>query len=411
MKQKILAFFSLVTLLSVSPAVGWAQSPLQASQNFEGTAGSIPYTGNPTIASFTTPNNGTPKNTPAFKGTKAWNVLNTSGQPSTQVITFQNVIFRNTSTNNYIQFNLAALASVPNQGLDIDDNVKVELSADYGATFYTAVTVVGSPNKANGQPGNGVWTFAGNQTAIGSFNGSLPASTANNTFTPTGTDELTPAGYGTVRINLTNVRNVVVRISLVNTDNNELWAVDDFGVYSTAPVVLPVTLTSFSAKAQPSGVMLNWTTATEVNNAYFEVQRSADGQSFAAIGKVQGSGTTSTGATYSFSDTRPVASLTYYRLRQVDMDGTEAFSAVVTVAAGSGKPVATFYPNPGNTSITLPNTPQDVQYRLYTATGRTVLAGRAAGGTELDVQRVPAGLYFLELITDGHQNVQRFVRQ
>ncbi len=148
-----------------------------------------------------------------------------------------------------------------------------------------------------------------------------------------------------------------------------------------------------------------------MNNAYFEVQRSADGQSFAAIGKVQGSGTTSTGATYSFSDTRPVASLTYYRLRQVDMDGTEAFSAVVTVAAGSGKPVATFYPNPGNTSITLPNTPQDVQYRVYTATGRTVLAGRAAGGTELDVQRVPAGLYFLELITDGHQNVQRFVRQ
>ncbi|WP_165768221.1 T9SS type A sorting domain-containing protein [Hymenobacter amundsenii] len=148
-----------------------------------------------------------------------------------------------------------------------------------------------------------------------------------------------------------------------------------------------------------------------MNNAYFEVQRSADGQSFVAIGKVQGSGTTSTGAKYSFSDTRSLTTMTYYRLRQVDLDGTEAFSAVATVAASSGKPVATFYPNPGNTSITLPNTPQMVQYRVYTTTGRTVLAGRAAGGTELDVQRVPAGLYFLELITDGHQNVQRFVRQ
>ena len=271
MKQKILAFFSLVTLLSVSPAVGWAQSPLQASQNFEGTAGSIPYTGNPTIASFTTSNSGNPKSTPAFKGTKAWNLSNASGQPTSETITFQNIIFKGTAatTTNYIQFNLAALGNLSNQGLDITDNVKVEVSADYGATFYTAVTVTGSPNKANGQPGNGVWTFAGNQTAIGSFNGSLPASTTNNTFTPTGTDELTPAGYGTVRINFTNVRNVVVRITLTNTDNNELWAVDDFGVYSTAPVVLPVTLTSFSAKAKPAGVLLNWTTATEVEQRLF----------------------------------------------------------------------------------------------------------------------------------------------
>nr|WP_262898861.1 T9SS type A sorting domain-containing protein [Hymenobacter sp. ISL-91] len=148
----------------------------------------------------------------------------------------------------------------------------------------------------------------------------------------------------------------------------------------------------------------------ELNNAYFEVQRSANGQSFTAIGKVQGSGTTSNGATYSFSDTRPLTSLTYYRLRQVDLDGTSVFSSVVTVT-NSTKPEATFYPNPSNTSIMLPNTARVVQYRVYTATGRTVLAGSAAGGSELDIRQVPAGLYFLELIANGHRNVQRFVRQ
>ena len=178
----------------------------------------------------------------------------------------------------------------------------------------------------------------------------------------------------------------------------------------TCFVVLPVTLTSFSAKAQAAGALLNWATAAELNNAYFEVERSTDGQLFTAIGKVQGSGTTNTGATYSFSDSRPLASVTYYRLRQADLDGTAAFSAVVTVTS-SRKPVATFYPNPSNSSITLPNSPQAVQYRVYTATGQTVLTGRAAGNTELNVQQVPAGLYFLELITDGHHNVQRFVRQ
>ncbi|MBT2557232.1 T9SS type A sorting domain-containing protein [Hymenobacter sp. ISL-91] len=186
--------------------------------------------------------------------------------------------------------------------------------------------------------------------------------------------------------------------------------VDDAITRVTVDGVLPVTLIQFSATAKPAGALIKWATAMELNNAYFEVQRSANGQSFTAIGKVQGSGTTSNGATYSFSDTRPLTSLTYYRLRQVDLDGTSVFSSVVTVT-NSTKPEATFYPNPSNTSIMLPNTARVVQYRVYTATGRTVLAGSAAGGSELDIRQVPAGLYFLELIANGHRNVQRFVRQ
>ncbi|MBT2557233.1 T9SS type A sorting domain-containing protein [Hymenobacter sp. ISL-91] len=174
---------------------------------------------------------------------------------------------------------------------------------------------------------------------------------------------------------------------------------------------LPVTLVSFTAQAHPSGVKLDWATATELNNDYFEVQRSANGQNFAPITKIAGSGTTSSGAKYSFIDTTPLAGSNYYRLRQVDRDGSEAFSAVAVVT-GSQRPEALIYPNPGTTTITLPaGTGQPVDYRIYTATGRTVLTGRMAGGTSFDVQQIPAGLYLIEIVAAGQRHVQRFVRQ
>ncbi|SDX90390.1 T9SS type A sorting domain-containing protein [Hymenobacter psychrophilus] len=174
---------------------------------------------------------------------------------------------------------------------------------------------------------------------------------------------------------------------------------------------LPVTLVRFTAQALPSGVKLDWATATELNNDYFEVQRSADGRVFAPIGRVPGAGNTSSGATYSFTDTAPLPGSGYYRLRQTDHDGSEVFSAVA-VATGRQQLEARIYPNPGTTTITLPaGAEQAIRYRIYTATGRTVLAGHGAGGTALDVQQIPAGLYLLELLTDGQRHVQRFVRQ
>jgi hypothetical protein len=395
-------------LFVATPITSLAQ--LQVSQDFEGGTNSIPYTGTPTIASFTTPNNGSPRGTAAFNGTKSWYVINTSGQPSSESVTFKNIIFASNSTNNFIQFNLAALSTQPNQGLDTDDNVKVEISSDYGATFYTAATVTGSPNRPNGQPGEAVWRLSATSTATGSFNGSDPSSTSNNVSIPTGTGDLNNAGFGIVRINLSNVKNVTVRITLTNTINNEIWAVDDFGVYSTQPVTLPVTLTSFLASRQSQNVYVKWATASEKDNAFFEVQRSTDGKAFMSIGQVTGNGTTAIGASYSFTDKNPLSVVSYYRLRQVDTDGTSSYSSVVAVS-GSDKIEAAFYPNPSFSQVTLPVVNGMVKYRIYNATGQNVATGQAAGGSIVDIQHVPMGVYFLELISADKHNVQRFVKQ
>ncbi|MCA8831426.1 beta strand repeat-containing protein [Hymenobacter pini] len=171
---------------------------------------------------------------------------------------------------------------------------------------------------------------------------------------------------------------------------------------------LPVTLISFSAERRGQAVLVNWATAIEKNNASFEVLRSNDGKSFQVISRVKGQGTTNSSSTYTFIDNAALNGLTYYQLRQVDLDGTATLSSVVVVAA---ELQATFYPNPSNTSITLPAIDGGVEYQIYSVTGKAVASGKSAGNATVDVQSIPAGVYILELTSAGKRTVQRFVRQ
>jgi hypothetical protein len=105
---------------------------------------------------------------------------------------------------------------------------------------------------------------------------------------------------------------------------------------AVAPTPLPVTLVSFTAAVVNRMAHLDWATATEVNNAYFEVQRSRDGHLFEGVGRVQGRGTSAQGSSYRFTDAAlENGTTTYYRLRQVDADGSFRFSPVQTVTLGS----------------------------------------------------------------------------
>lgn len=122
---------------------------------------------------------------------------------------------------------------------------------------------------------------------------------------------------------------------------------------ATAVAPLPVTLVSFTAAAAPNrAVRLDWQTASEVNNDYFEVQRSLDGQQFTALSQVKGHGTPGQASAYSFTDAAPGDAATcYYRLRQVDLDGSFSFGPVraVGLAPGSSLVQLAVAPNPTTT--------------------------------------------------------------
>jgi len=178
---------------------------------------------------------------------------------------------------------------------------------------------------------------------------------------------------------------------------------------------LPVQLAAFTAQASTSGrgAQLAWTTASEVNNAYFDVERSFDGVAFTKLGTVAGQGTKATATTYSFTDQNagaPAAGPAYYRLRQADTDGTAAYSPVRTVSFGAMAPAAgraSLYPNPAlaSTTLDLSALPATASYQvqLLDATGRQLQRLWVAGGQApaLDVSTVAPGL--LTVLVTGTQ--------
>jgi hypothetical protein len=162
---------------------------------------------------------------------------------------------------------------------------------------------------------------------------------------------------------------------------------------SNAGAPLPVTLVSFTAQPQGADALLRWATASEKNNDRFEVESSPDGRTFRRIGLVPGHGTSTQLHTYQLVDpaiARYGASLVYYRLRQVDVDGTATYSPVRTVAVPLAASLALF-PNPTRAAATLVGASPGVAVGVYDAVGRRVLAA-TADATGTAALALPAGL-------------------
>jgi hypothetical protein len=113
---------------------------------------------------------------------------------------------------------------------------------------------------------------------------------------------------------------------------------------------LPVELISFTGVSEDGKVILNWTTATEINNDYFEVQHSTDASNFYTIGTVSGNGTTTEMSNYVFTHNTPENGVNYYRLKQVDYDGRSELHHTIAVHSESlsllGENSFSLYPNP-----------------------------------------------------------------
>lgn len=186
-----------------------------------------------------------------------------------------------------------------------------------------------------------------------------------------------------------------------------------FTLGSTQIQTLPVELTYFEATARSRQVHLNWATASEKNSAYFEVQRSTDAQTWTTIDQVTAAGNTLQTIHYNSSDEAPLTGWSYYRLRQVDLDGTTMLSAVRAVQLDAVSESLQVYPNPTTDYLFLESTiSTETRVRVFDNLGKEVThlvgtQGKASTRLRLDLRALPVGIYVVKTPTQVRQIQKR----
>ena len=169
--------------------------------------------------------------------------------------------------------------------------------------------------------------------------------------------------------------------------------------------VLPIELLSFTARMNRHIVDLNWITATETNNDYFLVEKSADGIDYAAFNRIKGAGTSLQAQSYHTIDPEPYPEISYYRLKQVDFDGKYSYSDIVAV---NNDPSAlfSFAPVPAGESLTIYfnavsnvlSTVVIIDLKGRELIARDVMLEEGNNIINLDISDLSSGFYMVKLI-------------
>jgi hypothetical protein len=211
-----------------------------------------------------------------------------------------------------------------------------------------------------------------------------------------------------------------LRIRLTIVDNGGSGCGNDFAIddiqFATCPSggPLPVEFLGINAVQKGIGVNINWSTASELNNRTFEVERSADGnEPWVSITAVNAGGNSSVQRNYTRYDASPAPGYNYYRIKQTDLDGNFRYSLTAKVKFGSDKTGVSVLNNPFidvlNVDL-LGNKTEAVQARLLDMTGRQVAAARwviAKGRNRKvfdNVSNLVRGIYVFT-VTDNSGNV------
>ncbi|PEN11185.1 hypothetical protein CRI94_16485 [Longibacter salinarum] len=184
-------------------------------------------------------------------------------------------------------------------------------------------------------------------------------------------------------------------------------------------MALPVEMAGFTATPSGGTVELRWQTLTETGNAGFDVERRIGTGSWTSLTRVDGAGTTTEAQTYQFTDRDlpyEAEELTY-RLRQVDVDGSESFTKEIVVTPSGARQMELLgtYPNPARTQATVrfavPEDVSNARLVLYDLLGREVRTHSVSGAGRqqmtLNVDGLATGAYFLRLMGGGHVKTQK----
>lgn len=189
--------------------------------------------------------------------------------------------------------------------------------------------------------------------------------------------------------------------------NTVAWAADMGPYDSSSPTIgesfspLPITLISFNAQQKNNSVYITWTTSSEVNNDFFTLEASKDGENFKAIKNIKGAGFSNDILNYSYLHDKPHGGISYYRLKQTDFDGKFSYSDIIAVNVKSIENKFSVFPNPvSNKQFTISGLVNDEDYTisLCDLSGRIIKSIKTEKESEINLQieeELCQGYYFV----------------
>jgi hypothetical protein len=416
---------TLLSLLLFIPFVGFGQLLISATntpiiQNFDGLGTSLsPWTNNSTLTGFYARTDATASITSYFGNTGSTTSagLYSYGAPfaadrSMGYATSNTFTGTASSGRNLIGLRLKNTTGSTLKSLRITYTGE-QWRKDNSADIVHSMTVdyqLAATTTTITDPIAGTWTnlpeLTFNSPIITGTNGALDGNATANKTTLTTTFNLSS--------DLLNGDEIMIRWADVNDPNNDHHlTIDDLSI--TAFSTLPISLTSFTGKPVDKSILLNWETASESNNDYFEVLKSTNGKTFTAVGTVKGSGTTKETKNYSLVDNNPAAGTNYYQLVQHDFDGKSSKSAIIPVNSAISSSSLTVYAaaNSVDVSINSANITEGT-LQIFDVTGKKLNETKLTLAKGFNTTTVPlslnSGIYVVSFVSESEVINSKFIK-
>lgn len=186
---------------------------------------------------------------------------------------------------------------------------------------------------------------------------------------------------------------------------------DNFDCTGAALASLPVELISFSARAENQHSRLYWSTASELNNEGFEIERLGENDKWETLDFVFGKGTTNEINDYIFYDKNPKSGINYYRLKQIDFDGKYEYSNIESVTFEERNLEYSIFPNPTlseNVNVKIPN--DETEVSIYDSKSRLMYVLKMDKGIrEISLNQFSAGMYFVKFMNGSDVQIKRLI--
>lgn len=184
-----------------------------------------------------------------------------------------------------------------------------------------------------------------------------------------------------------------------------------FVIGGSSTIALPIELSRFEVECNSEYNQVQWTTASEKNNDQFELYKSTDAKIWEKIYTIKGQGTKATETKYSFKDMEKQSN--YYRLKDIDFDGKETWSQIISSACNQENEITSIYPNPAKdyVDISIPFE-ENSNYNIIDLNGKIMTSGSLLSRkTRVNIEAFASGVYIVEIVKPSEKRQLKIIKQ